>query len=255
MTKSKSIAQLKALLAAGTLSPAELSALATDPRKGVQKLLQQHEAKLAQQATLQRAFLQRSQLERDLWQQGQLPAGIDEVGRGPLAGPVITCAIILKPSFDLWLVNDSKQLSDQKRRQLYPEILAQAQSVSLGVADNRMIDQLNIYEATRQAMAQAVRALSLVPSTLLVDAMNVPVEIPQQKLIHGDAQSISIAAASIVAKVVRDDLMQLYGRVYPGYDFEHNMGYGTKAHLTGLATLGPTPIHRFSFSPVQKAKS
>lgn len=250
----KSIAALKQALADQQLSETDIAALRQDPRKGVQKLIYQHDQQKAQLAQAQADFLKRCRLEQSYWQKNQLVAGIDEVGRGPLAGPVITCAVILKPDFDLWAVNDSKQLTDHKRRALYPKILSEALSVSLGVADNRLIDTLNIYEATRQAMAQAVQGLTMVPDALLVDAMNVPVNVVQRKLIHGDAQSISIAAASIVAKVVRDDLMQMYGRVYPGYDFEHNMGYGTKAHLAGLERLGPVAIHRFSFSPVQKYK-
>lgn len=253
MTSVKqSIADLKQAFAQNQLSETDITALKLDPRKGVRKLIYQYERQQAQLLAVKTAFLQRCRLEQGYWQKNQLVAGIDEVGRGPLAGPVVTCAVILKPDFDLWSVNDSKQLTDQKRRMLYPEILSEALSVSLGIADNHLIDSLNIYEATRQAMAQAVNGLTITPDALLVDAMNVPVAIPQQKLIHGDAKSISIAAASIVAKVIRDDLMQMYARVYPGYDFEHNMGYGTKAHLAGLKRLGPVSIHRFSFSPVKK---
>ncbi|WP_201330378.1 ribonuclease HII, partial [Lactobacillus nasalidis] len=186
------------------------------------------------------------------WQQGQLVAGVDEVGRGPLAGPVVAAAVVLPQDFSLLEVNDSKKLSPQKRLALYPQILAQAVAVGVGVMDNQVIDRINIYEADRQAMKQAVEALSVRPAALLVDAMNVPVELPQVELIKGDAKSNSIAAASIVAKVFRDSLMDDYARLYPQYAFDHNAGYGTKDHLNALRKYGPTPIHRLTFSPVSE---
>lgn len=247
-----SIADLKKMVEAKEITEQDLTDLEQDPRKGVRDLVYHIRYQIKKQAAQQAAFEQRLTLERPYWQRQERVAGVDEVGRGPLAGPVVTCAVVLAPDFDVWGVNDSKQLSDHKRRQLVPQILEKAQSVSLGLADNRLIDSINIYEATRQAMAQAVLGLNLKPAALLVDAMNVPVALPQQRLIKGDAKSASIAAASIVAKVMRDDLMQMYDRIYPGYALAQNMGYGTRAHLAGLAKLGPTPIHRFSFSPVAK---
>ena len=178
--------------------------------------------------------------------------GVDEVGRGPLAGPVVAAAVILPEDFSLLEVNDSKKLSPQKRLALYPKILQEAVAVGVGVMDNKVIDQINIYEADRLAMKQAVEALSTRPDALLVDAMNVPVDLPQLELIKGDAKSNSIAAASIVAKVFRDSLMDDYARLYPDYAFDHNAGYGTKDHLEALRKYGPTPIHRLTFSPVSE---
>jgi len=248
------IAAFKALLA-DTPTEAVLQAAQADPRKGVQQVYQRYLKLQAKQAKLQARFDQHMQLERDFWQRGgQYVAGIDEVGRGPLAGPVVTAAVVLPQDFDLIEVNDSKQLTAQKRAELMPKILSEAVAVSLGVADAQQIDQLNIYEATRVAMRQAVENLTVKPRLLLVDAMQIPVPIAQTRLIKGDAKSASISAASIVAKVARDHLMATYDQVYPGYDFADNMGYGTAKHLAGLKKLGVTPIHRHSFSPVRDAE-
>ncbi|BDZ30950.1 ribonuclease HII [Lactiplantibacillus sp. WILCCON 0030] len=248
------VADYKRLLAA---EPNEdvLTAAKADPRKGVQQAYQRYLKQAEKQAQLLARFNQHMHLERDFWQHGgQYVAGIDEVGRGPLAGPVVTAAVVLPQDFQLVEVNDSKQLTAAKRAELMPKILSAAVSVSLGLADAQQIDQLNIYEATRVAMRQAVENLTVKPTLLLVDAMQIPVPIRQTRLIKGDAKSASISAASIVAKVARDHLMQLYDQVYPGYDFADNMGYGTAKHLAGLKTLGVTPIHRHSFSPVRDAE-
>ncbi|KRM72622.1 ribonuclease HII [Lacticaseibacillus brantae] len=231
--------------------PAVLAALAQDERVGATRLLAQYEHRVAQQKNALLELKMRSRYERQLWPQYPHIAGIDEVGRGPLAGPVVTAAVILPHDFSA-PVNDSKQLSAKTRQQLYTVIMSEAVSVSLGVSDAKRIDQENIYHATELAMGEAVSHLSVRPDYLLVDAMTVPTALPQQKLIKGDANSISIAAASIVAKVVRDELMTMYAQVYPGYDFGHNMGYGTKKHLAGLDEYGVTPIHRHSFEPVQR---
>lgn len=229
-----------------------LTAAQQDPRKGVQQAYQQYLKRQAARAALQTRFDQHMRLERAFWAAGgQYVAGIDEVGRGPLAGPVVTAAVVLPQDFDLVEVNDSKQLTATQRERLMPQILSRAVAVSLGVASPAQIDALNIYEATRVAMAQAVTNLRVAPTRLLVDAMQIPVPIEQVRLIKGDAKSASMSAASIVAKVARDHLMATYEQVYPGYDFAHNMGYGTAKHLAGLRELGATPIHRRSFSPVQ----
>lgn len=172
------------------------------------------------------------------------------MGRGPLAGPVVTAAVIIDENFNLIEVNDSKKLSPEKRLKLYPKILAEAVSVAVGVKDAQVIDQINIYEADRLAMAEAVNNLDRRPDALLVDAMQVPVDINQIKLIKGDAKSNSIAAASIVAKVYRDKLMDDYAQLYPEYGFERNAGYGTKEHLAAIKKYGPSPIHRKTFAPV-----
>lgn len=174
--------------------------------------------------------------------------GIDEVGRGPLAGPVVAGAVILPKDDPILYLNDSKKLSPKKREQLYEEIMERAVAVGLGMASPARIDEINILQATYEAMRQAISKLSVKPDLLLNDAVTIPeVEIPQVPIIKGDAKSVSIAAASIVAKVTRDRLMEEYENVLPGYDFASNKGYGTKAHIEGLKKLGPTPIHRRSF--------
>ncbi|WP_125608226.1 ribonuclease HII [Lapidilactobacillus bayanensis] len=248
---ANSIKEIKAQLA-NNPSTELLAQLATDPRKGVQAALQQLQRQQEKLVVRQQALQNRLVMEHELWPNYPLIAGIDEVGRGPLAGPVITAAVILPHDFAVLDVNDSKQLSAKKRQELYLKICAVAIDISLGIADAQMIDRENIYHATELAMAQAVEHLYYQPQYLLVDAMHVPVALPQRRLIKGDARSASIAAASIVAKQVRDHLMTMYDRVYPGYDFKDNAGYGTQKHLAGLAALGSTPIHRQSFSPVKQ---
>lgn len=228
----------------------QLAELEKDPRVGVQKLIISYRKKQAKLLAKKQAFLERFSYEKQFWQKGELVAGVDEVGRGPLAGPVVTAAVIIDHNFDLLEVNDSKKLSPEKRLQLYPKILSEAVSVGIGVKSAVVIDQINVYEADRQAMAQAVKALDVKPNALLVDAMNVPVDLPQIELIKGDAKSNSIAAASIVAKVFRDKLMDDYDKIYPQYGFPRNAGYGTKEHIDALKKYGPTPIHRKTFAPV-----
>lgn len=229
-----------------------VQSLATDSRKGVQQALTQFYRRLERQAAAQAAFRQRFRYEEKLWQQGcRYVAGMDEVGRGPLAGPVVTCAVILRPDFDLVGVTDSKQLTRHEREQLYLQIVNEAVEVSIAVNDREAIDRLNIYAATQDAMIRAVNNLHHRPDHLIVDAVPLKIAIPQTTLIKGDQKSISVAAASIVAKEYRDHLMRDYDRVYPGYGLAENMGYGTKEHLAGLAAHGATPIHRRSFRPVQ----
>ena len=232
------IKEIKELLKS-EVSEAQINELEADPRAGVQKLLVSYRKRQAKLLAKKEEFLRRFSYEKKFWEKGQLVAGVDEVGR-----------VIIDQDFDLLDVNDSKKLSPEKRLKLYPKILAEAVSVGIGVKSAEVIDQINIYEADRQAMAQAVRALDVKPNALLVDAMNVPVNLPQVKLIKGDAKSNSIAAASIVAKVFRDQLMDDYDRIYPQYFFHHNAGYGTKEHIEALKKYGPTPIHRKTFAPV-----
>lgn len=245
------IKEVKTLLASGEVSKEQLDELSQDSRSGVQKLLASYKRKQDKIAKKKAAFLERFSYEKKFWAKGEIVAGVDEVGRGPLAGPVVTAAVIIDKNFDLIDINDSKKLSPQRRLELYPKILEEAVSVAVGVKNAQVIDQINIYEADRLAMAQAVNDLDRKPDALLVDAMNVPVDIPQIKLIKGDAKSNSIAAASIVAKVFRDKLMDDYAKIYPQYNFPHNAGYGTKDHLEALKKFGPTPIHRRSFEPIK----
>ena len=244
------IKEVKELLSSNDVTEAQLAELEKDPRVGVQKLIVSYRKKQAKLLAKKEAFLERFSYEKQFWQKGELVAGVDEVGRGPLAGPVVTAAVIIDHNFDLLEVNDSKKLSPEKRLQLYPKILSEVVSVGIGVKSAAVIDQINIYEADRQAMAQAVKALDVKPDALLVDAMNVPIDIPQIELIKGDAKSNSIAAASIVAKVFRDKLMDDYDKIYPQYGFPRNAGYGTKEHVEALKKYGPTPIHRKTFAPV-----
>ena len=178
----------------------------------------------------------------------QAICGIDEVGRGPFAGPVVAGAVILPKDHPILYLNDSKKLSEKKREELYEVILKEAVATGIGMASPARIDEINILQATYEAMRMAISNLSVQPDLLLNDAVTIPeIEIMQIPIIKGDAKSVSIAAASILAKVTRDRLMVEYEKVFPGYDFASNKGYGTKAHIEGLKKLGPTPIHRMSF--------
>ncbi len=212
---------------------------------------------------LERIIKQKEQLremlkyEKKLWQDGKAYiAGVDEVGRGPLAGPVVAAAVILPLDFDVLGVNDSKKLSPKKREELYALIMENALSVAIGRREPSRIDEINILEATKEAMSDAVNGLSvkpaagekILPDHVLIDALTLKtLDLPQTAIVHGDAVSVSIAAASIVAKVTRDREMVEMAKLYPGYAFESNKGYGTKAHYEGLAALGISPIHRRSF--------
>lgn len=174
--------------------------------------------------------------------------GIDEVGRGPFAGPVVACAVILPKDCDILYLNDSKKLSEKKREELYVEIVDKAVSYGIGIVSEKVIDEINILQATFEAMRQAINKLTVKPDILLNDAVTIPgVDIKQVPIIKGDAKSASIAAASIVAKVTRDHMMEDLDKQYPGYDLAKNKGYGTKAHIEGLKALGPCEIHRRSF--------
>ncbi len=174
--------------------------------------------------------------------------GIDEVGRGPLAGPVVAGAVILPKDCDILYINDSKKLSEKKREELYDVIMEQAVAVGLGYSTPERIDEINILQATYEAMREAIANLDTVPDLLLNDAVTIPqVDIRQVPIIKGDAKSISIGAASIVAKVTRDRLMVQYDEVYPEYGFASNKGYGAQTHIDALKKYGPCPIHRRSF--------
>ncbi|PAQ15864.1 ribonuclease HII [Bacillaceae bacterium SAOS 7] len=229
-----------------------LQSFVNDSRKGVQQALKQWyraQEKLEKERLIYNEMLK---YEQSLIDQGMTYiAGIDEVGRGPLAGPVVAAAVILPLNFYLPGLNDSKKLSEAKREQFYDVIIEQA-DVGVGIISSEDIDQLNIYEATKQAMKAAVSALKTPPEHLLIDAMKLDIPIDQTSIIKGDAHSVSIAAASVVAKVTRDRLMKEYALIYPHYGFEKNMGYGTKEHLEGLKAFGPSQIHRKSFAPVKE---
>jgi ribonuclease HII len=180
-------------------------------------------------------------------------AGIDEAGRGPLAGPVVAAAVILPDSFDLPGLTDSKQLSEKARDRLYPLIRAQALAVGIGVARVEEIDRINILQATLRGMQRAVGRLNVPPDFLLVDGnVPVPLALPQQTVVRGDSRSLSIAAASVVAKVIRDRIMVSLDRLHPGYGFSGHKGYGSAAHLRAIALLGPSPCHRRTFGGVRE---
>ena len=174
--------------------------------------------------------------------------GVDEAGRGPLAGPVVAAAVILPADCEILYLNDSKKVTERRRNRLYDEITRKAVSYGVGVVDHETIDDINILQATYEAMRQAVRQLSIMPDLLLNDAVTIPgVPMPQVPIVRGDQKSVSIAAASILAKVTRDRMMVEYDRLYPGYGFAQNKGYGTAQHIEALRRLGPCPIHRRTF--------
>lgn len=180
-------------------------------------------------------------------------AGIDEAGRGPLAGPVVAAAVMLPVGQQIAGVNDSKKLSEASRNILFDTILSQAVSVGIGVSDSQTVDRVNILQATLRAMESAVAALSPQPDCLLIDGISkTALQIHQKTIKKGDSLSLSIAAASIVAKVTRDRMMAAYEDEYPGYGFAGHKGYGTAAHLAAIAALGPTPIHRLTFRGVRE---
>lgn len=224
-----------------------------DDRKGVQQAVGSWRRLYEKQLQLENKWIAMNKYENEGLQLGHTHiVGIDEVGRGPLAGPVVAAAVILPREFKLLGLDDSKKMNDSKKEQMYEEIMASAIAVGIGIVSNEVIDEINIYEATKVAMMEAVKQLSVAPEYALIDAMKLPLTIPQQSIVKGDASSVSIAAASVVAKVTRDRLMKEYDEKYPQYGFKKNMGYGTKEHLEALAEHGLTPWHRISFAPVKE---
>ena len=223
-----------------------------DSRAGVQKEIQKR--KKAIQAEINEDLRLESMLsyEKELYVQGiKLIAGVDEVGRGPLAGPVVAAAVILPKNCKIKGLNDSKKIPKKKHEEIFQTVKENALAIGIGIMDNHVIDQVNIYEATKLAMNDAVSQLQPQPQHLLIDAMRLDLPITQTSIIKGDANSLSIAAASIIAKVTRDKIMANYDQEFPGYDFAQNAGYGTAKHLEGLAKLGLTTIHRTSFEPIK----
>ena len=226
--------------------------LILDGRAGVQAAISKRKRELQKQVDEDLRLEKMLAYEKELYAQGiQLIAGVDEVGRGPLAGPVVAAAVILPENCKIPGLNDSKKIPKSKHKEIYEAVLQNAIAIGIGVKDNQVIDQVNIYEATKLAMMEAIGQLDPQPQHLLIDAMRLDLPISQTSIIKGDANSLSIAAASIVAKVTRDQMMEEFDREYPGYDFAQNAGYGTTKHLAGLDQLGVTPIHRRSFEPVK----
>lgn len=191
------------------------------------------------------------EFENELYNKGiNYIAGIDEVGRGPLVGPVVTAAVILPKDFYDERINDSKKLTEKKRELLYDVIMENAISVGIGMSNEDVIDEINILEATKKAMLEAINSLSVKPDYLLIDAVKLNTEIPQMSIIKGDQKSESIAAASIIAKVTRDRMMIELDKEHPEYDFKHNKGYGTKKHIEAIYKYGVLKEHRKSFEPI-----
>lgn len=243
------ISVIKAIFQAATIEqlPELISAYEGDERSGVVNLI--HAAKKRMEAyemeCRRTEIMKKYEYEYEAC--GYI-CGIDEVGRGPLAGPVVAGAVILPKNCDILYLNDSKQLSEKKREELYDIIMEKAVSVGLGYSSPERIDEINILQATYEAMREAISKLDPAPDILLNDAVTIPkVNIRQVPIIKGDAKSISIAAASIVAKVARDRMMVDYDSIFPEYGFAGNKGYGSAAHIEALKKYGPTPIHRRSF--------
>lgn len=193
--------------------------------------------------------------EDELYEQGiKLIGGIDEVGRGPLIGSVVTACVILPKDYVLEGLTDSKKLSEKKREKFYDILMKDAISIGIGIVDEKEIDKVNIYQATKEAMAQAVDNMKIKPEHILVDAMPLELDIPTTSIIKGDAKSITIAAASVIAKVTRDRMLDELDKIYPMYDLKHNKGYPTKKHLEAISKYGITKYHRLSYGPVAKYK-
>ena len=189
--------------------------------------------------------------ERELNRKGiNLIAGIDEVGRGPLIGPVVASAVILPKNFKLDGLTDSKKLSEKRREEFYKVIKEKAISIGIGIIDEKRIDEINIYEATKEAMYEAINNLNVKPEHILIDAMKLDLDIPSTSIIKGDLLSISISAASVIAKVTRDHMLYEIDKEYPMYDLKNNKGYGTKKHMEAIKKYGITKYHRLSYKPV-----
>jgi ribonuclease HII len=223
-----------------------------DERKGVQQLIHKWKKKFAENQRLKEKFFEMNIFEHKWRTSGyELIAGVDEVGRGPLAGPVAAAAVILPKDFYLAGIDDSKKLTEKKRLEYDEIIRREAVSFSISMIHAQEIDEINIYEATKKAMLSAIASLEKKPDFLLIDAMKLDIPFPSESIIKGDAKSISIAAASIVAKVARDNLMMEISQAFPVYGFQNNMGYGTKEHIEAIQTYGITSYHRKSFAPVK----
>lgn len=249
MEKEKTIGAIKKEFQAAedTMLPVFVETYAADGRSGVQALVNQAKKRLQKLEAERERIHRLGKYEREYAQYGYI-CGIDEVGRGPLAGPVVAGAVILPKDCEILYINDSKKLSAKKREELYDIIMEQAVATGIGMVSPQRIDEINILQATYEAMREAISKLSVTPDILLNDAVTIPqVDIPQVPIIKGDAKSISIGAASIIAKVTRDRLMEEYEKIMPEYGFASNKGYGSGAHIEAIKKYGPSPIHRMTF--------
>lgn len=251
--KKQTIAMLRDLILTGKLTEDEIAGLENDSRKGVQKLLRSYRQMQKQQKHLKEKYEKMLYFERELYQGGcEYIAGIDEAGRGPLAGPVVAAAVILPRDSHLEGLNDSKLLTEAQRNMFFEKIKEVAICYSIAIIDSDVIDDINIYEATKSAMRQAIHTLDVSPDHVLVDAVELDgLTHPTSAIIKGDSRSISIAAASVLAKVTRDGIMAELHAETPEYDFLSNKGYGTKHHLQTLREKGATIHHRKTFAPVR----
>lgn len=249
--KHKTIAEIKKMLADSTVDSGIINRLRQDTRKGVKQVLTAYDRKQERLQRMLEAQEIKRQFDRRFSPGETLIAGVDEAGRGPLAGPVTAAAVILPEDFSLPGLTDSKQLTATERERFNQIIIKEAVAFHVAVIEREVIDRLNIYEATKLAMREAIVALRPIPNVALVDA--VELRIPSTRteaIIKGDDLSLSIAAASILAKVKRDNIMTELDEAFPAYELKHNKGYGTKAHLSALERHGPSPCHRRSFAPV-----
>ena len=248
---SLKIGEIKQVLSSTEITrlPEEIAKFKDDDRSGVKKLIEGFEKKLDNYYAELRRIEELSAFENKLKSEGyKLIAGIDEVGRGPFAGPVVTAVVILDDKTQILGINDSKKLSAAKREELNEIILSKAICCSFGIVSPKIIDEINILQATYIAMQKAIEDMITKPDFILADAVTIPkISIPQKGIIHGDARSISIGAASIIAKVKRDAMMDEYDKAFPEYGFSRNKGYGSAEHITALKEFGPTAIHRRSF--------
>lgn len=247
--KAESIQQIKERLAAATGDELEelLAVYEKDERSGVKKLTERRRKEIQKEKEEDERLFAMLSYERE-YAQYRYICGIDEAGRGPLAGPVVAGAVILPKGCTIRYLNDSKQLSEKKREQLFDEIMEKAEAVGVGMVSPARIDEINILQATYEAMRMAISDLGIVPDILLNDAVKIPrVEIRQVPIIKGDAKSLSIAAASVIAKVTRDRLMTEYDRLMPEYGFAAHKGYGSAMHIEMLKKYGPSLIHRKTF--------
>src|SRR5699024_6196898 len=252
--KTKSIKQIKQLFTENKVTLDILNEIKDDERKGVQQILRSYEKQQLKEEALQARFLRMKQFDEQ-FKDSALDniAGVDEAGRGPLAGPVVAASVILSPDFQLTGLTDSKQLTEDERNKYYDYIVQHAIDYHIEVVSHEVIDEINILNATKQAMRTSLLALQATPTLGLIDAValeDMPFAV--EAIIKGDEKSLAIAAASVLAKVTRDRLMEEYDAQYPMYGFKQHKGYGTKTHIEAIQTYGISPIHRTSFGPVQQ---